>query len=50
MQGEIIFGDSMSGLKGYYLTTKISTDDTTNLGGEKQLFSVGTNYEMNSGY
>jgi len=50
MQGEIIFGDSVSGLKGYYLTTKISTDDTTNLGGEKQLFSVGTNYEMNNGY
>ena len=50
MQAEVIFGSDMSGLKGYYLTVKLSTDLTTNLGGEKQLFSVGTNYEMNSGY
>ena len=36
--------------KGFYLTVKLSTDATTNLGGEKQLFSVGTNYEMNNRY
>jgi len=50
MQGEIIFGDNISGLKGFYLTVKLSTDAVTNDGGEKQLFSVGTNYEMNNGY
>ena len=50
MQAEVIFGSNISGLKGFYLTVKLSTDLTTNLGGEKQLFSVGTNYEMNSGY
>jgi len=50
MQGEIIFGDNISGLKGFYLTVKVSTDAVTNVGGEKQLFSVGTNYEMNNGY
>ena len=48
--GEVIFGSNISGLKGFYLTTKISTDNTTNLGAEKQLFSVGTNYIMNNGY
>jgi hypothetical protein len=50
MQAEVIFGDNISGLKGFYLTVKLSTDATTNLGGEKQLFSVGTNYEMNNRY
>ncbi len=50
MQAEVIFGSDISGLKGYYLTVKVSTDTVTNLGGEKQLFSVGTNYEMNNGY
>jgi len=50
MQAEVIFGSNISGLKGFYLTVKLSTDLTTNLGGEKQLFSVGTNYEMNNGY
>ena len=50
MQAEVIFGSNISGLKGFYLTVKLSTDLTTNLGGEKQLFSIGTNYEMNNGY
>tara|TARA_R110002051_G_scaffold325634_1_gene429593 strand:+ start:4122 stop:5612 length:1491 start_codon:yes stop_codon:yes gene_type:complete len=50
MQAEVIFGSDISGVKGYYLTVKVSTDTVTNEGGEKQLFSVGTNYEMNNGY
>ena len=49
-QGEILFGASISGIKGYYVTTTMSTDLVTNLGAEKQLFSVGTNYNMNSGF
>ena len=49
-QGEILFGTSISGIKGYYVTATMSTDLVTNLGAEKQLFSVGTNYNMNSGF
>tara|TARA_R110002167_G_scaffold90328_1_gene243585 strand:- start:96 stop:1586 length:1491 start_codon:yes stop_codon:yes gene_type:complete len=49
-QAEVIFGPDMSGLKGFYLNVTLSTDSSTSVGAEKQLFSVGTNYEMNSGY
>ena len=28
----------------------LSTDNTTNLGGEKQLFNVSTAYTQNNGY
>ena len=48
--GEVIFGSDISGLKGFYLTTKVSTDNITNVGAEKQLFSVATNYDINNGY
>ena len=48
--GEIVFGGAMSGIKGYYSTVTISTDNTTNVGGEKELFNVGATYVMNSGY
>ena len=46
--GEVTFGNSMSGIKGYYSTVRMSTDNTTNLGGEKQLFSVGSKYVVSS--
>ena len=49
-EGEIIWGDSMSGIKGFYATATLSTDNTTNLGGEKSLFSVESTYVMNNGY
>jgi hypothetical protein len=48
--GEIIFGDSMSGVKGYYTTATISTDQTTDKGGEKQLFKLSSNFIYNNGY
>jgi len=38
--GEINFGKAVSGIKGFYTTVKMSTDSTTDLGGEKTLFSV----------
>ena len=47
---EIIFGQSVSGIKGFYSTVTLSTDNTTNLGGEKQLFNVSTTYTSNNGY
>jgi len=40
----------VSGIKGFYTTVKMSTDSTTDLGGEKTLFSVESNYDMNNGY
>ncbi len=49
-KGEIIFGDKISGIKGFYANVKLSTDNTTNIGGEKQLFNVSTTYIQNNGY
>tara|TARA_B110000483_G_scaffold53669_1_gene66880 strand:- start:230 stop:1681 length:1452 start_codon:yes stop_codon:yes gene_type:complete len=49
-EGEIIWGDSMSGIKGFYSTVKLSTDLLTNDGGPKSLFSVESTYTMNNGY
>jgi hypothetical protein len=48
MAGEIIFGAQMSGIKGYFATVKIETDDTTQLGGPKELWSAGTNFVTSS--
>tara|TARA_R110002072_G_scaffold122184_1_gene256583 strand:- start:94 stop:1986 length:1893 start_codon:yes stop_codon:yes gene_type:complete len=48
--GEIIFGSAISGIKGFFTTVKMSTDATTDLGGEKTLFSVESVYTMNNGY
>jgi len=48
--GEVNFGKSITGIKGFYSTVKMSTDLTTNPGGEKTLFSVESNYDMNNGY
>ena len=47
--GEVLFGNA-SGIKGFYGTVKLSTDLTTDLGGEKTLFSVESVYTMNNGY
>jgi len=47
---EINFGDQISGIKGFYANVTISTDLTTDPGGEKQLFSVGSTYIFNNGY
>jgi hypothetical protein len=46
--GEILFGAQMSGIKGYFATVKIETDETTQLGGPKELWSAGTNYVVSS--
>ncbi len=46
--GEIIFGDSISGLKGYYLDITFSTDTNTDPGGMKELYSIGVNYNVSS--
>ena len=46
--GEIIFGNQISGIKGYFATVKVKTDSTTDPGGHKELFSVGTRYAQSS--
>tara|TARA_R100001369_G_scaffold72330_1_gene100362 strand:+ start:2066 stop:3556 length:1491 start_codon:yes stop_codon:yes gene_type:complete len=42
--GEIIFGDKMTGIKGYFATVKISTDTLTDPGGMKELFAASSDY------
>jgi len=34
----------MSGIKGYFATVKLRTDNTTDLGGLKTLFAVSSNF------
>jgi len=48
--GEVLWGSSVSGIKGFYGLATFSTDLTTDPGGEKQLFQVATNYSINNGY
>jgi len=48
--GEIIFGDAISGIKGYYTTATFATDTSTNPGGAKILFSVGAKFDSSNGY
>jgi len=45
---EIIFGESISGIKGYFATVKISTDNYTDVGGLKELWSVGSKFVKSS--
>jgi hypothetical protein len=45
---EIIFGSDISGIKGYFATVKISTDNYTDVGGLKELWSVGTKFVQSS--
>ena len=46
--GEIIFGNQVSGIKGYIATVKVSTDTNTDSGGMKELFSVSSNFVLSS--
>ena len=44
MPGQVVPGSSMSGIKGYFATVKVSTDSSTDLGGSKNLFAVSSNF------
>ena len=46
--GEIIWGNAMSGIKGYVATVTVTTDGVTDVGGAKELFSVSSNYVASS--
>ena len=41
--GEVIFGQQVSGIKGRFSTVKFSIDNSTDFGGLKELWSVGSN-------
>lgn len=46
--GEVIFGNQMSGIKGFFANVQMSTDTVTQPGGEKELFSVSSNIVKSS--
>jgi len=50
--GEVVFGDSMSGVKGYYSTVTIQTDASTQVVGQggkaRELFAVSSEYVESS--
>ena len=46
--GEITFGKERTGIKGYIATVKFSTDNTTEKGGMKELWSTRSEYVMSS--
>ena len=46
--GEVIFGNSMTGIKGFFVEAKLSTDSTTEVGGLKELFSASSDWSMSS--
>ncbi len=44
MPGQVLPNTSVSGIKGFFATVTISTDKTTDIGGQKTLFAVSSNY------
>ena len=47
-EGEIRFGPDMTGIKGYVATVKMTTDDTTFIGGVKEFFSASSVFVRSS--
>ena len=48
MAGEVSWGPSISGVKGFFANVVVSTDSTTDVGGAKELFAVSSNYSESS--
>jgi hypothetical protein len=46
--GEVVWGNEMSGIKGYFATVTFSTDAITDVGGAKELWSVGSKFVVSS--
>jgi hypothetical protein len=46
--GEVVWGDAMTGIKGYFATVKMSTDSVTDVGGMKELFAASSQYVESS--
>ena len=47
---EVIFGESMSGIKGYFCEVTMSTDSITDFGGTKELFAASSVYNTSNSY
>lgn len=46
--GEVIFGEDMTGLKGYFINVVIATDEFTEPQSRKELFAVSTEFAVSS--
>ena len=46
--GEVVWGNAMTGIKGYFATVTMATDSVTDPGGMKELFAVSSNYVESS--
>ena len=46
--GEVLFGNTTTGIKGFFTTVKVSTDTSTDVGGPKELFAVSTEFVVSS--
>jgi len=46
--GEVLYGNQISGIKGRFATVTISTDNLTDVRGAKELWSVGSRYAVSS--
>jgi hypothetical protein len=46
--GEVLWGNAMTGIKGYFATVTMSTDTVTDPGGMKELFAVSSQYVESS--
>ncbi len=47
-QEEVLQGSQLSGIKGYLAKVKFSVDSSTNVGGSKEIWSVGTTFVQSS--
>ena len=49
-RGEVIWGNAMSGIKGFFATVTMSTDGVTDPGGLNELFAVSSGYVSSNGF
>ena len=47
-EGEVIQGSLLTGIKGYLANVQMSVDTSTNVGGAKEIWSVGTTFVQSS--
>ena len=47
-EDEVLFGSSMSGIKGFFATVQFSTDNQTDVGGMKELYAVSSKWVVSS--
>ena len=45
---EVLFGNTTTGIKGFFTTVKMATDSTTDPGGAKEIFTAATEFVVSS--